>query len=261
MLQGKVLTCIVVAIFAFLLAPLVAVLAVSFNPNEQFVIGWHAPSLRWYAAFFERATFHRTLFAVSLPVAVAAATIATVIGALAAIAIARFRFRGLGAVSTIIMLPLFIPSILLGAALYLVFARIQFNGSIAALLVGHVLIGIPYVVRVVTAGLHGVDPAIEDAAVSLGCSRPGAFAKVVLPLIRGSLLSGWVFALIVSFSDINVALFLSGPNTQTLPLQIFSEIKWGSDPTIAAASGIQILLVGGLLYAIQRIFRVRLAFK
>jgi putative spermidine/putrescine transport system permease protein len=231
------------------------------SPNEQFAIAWTMPSLRWYAAFFERSTFYNALFAVSLPVAVVAATLATSVGALAAIALRRFSFPGRGAIETTIMLPLFIPSILLGAALYLFFARVHVSGSFFALLTGHILIGIPYVVRVVNAGLHGIDPAIEDAAVSLGCSRPMAFVKAVLPLIRGSLLSGWVFALIVSFSDINVALFLSGPSTQTLPLQIFSEIKWGGDPTIAAASGVQILLVGGLLFAIQRIFRVRLAFK
>ncbi len=157
------------------------------------------------------------------------------------------------------MMPLLIPSVLLGAALYLYFARLQLSGSIVALLVGHILIGLPYVVRVVSAGLAGVDPAIEEAAINLGCSRVGAYFKVVLPVIRGSLVSGFVFALIVSFSDINVALFLSGPNTQTLPLQIFSEIVWGGDPTIAAASGIQILLIGGLLIAIQKIFRVRLS--
>jgi putative spermidine/putrescine transport system permease protein len=260
-LQGRALFAVVVAVYVFLLAPLFAVIAVSVSPYEQFAIRWAMPSPRWYVTFFERGTFFNSLFAVSLPVALATATLATLVGALAAIALRRFAFPGRAAIESFVMLPLFVPSILFGAALYLFFARFNANGSIFTLLVGHVLIGIPYVVRVVTAGLHGIDPAIEDAAVSLGCSRPAAFVKTILPLIRGSLLSGWVFALIMSFSDVNVALFLSGPSTQTLPLQIFSEIRWGGDPTIAAASGIQILLVGGLLFAIQRIFRVRLAFK
>jgi putative spermidine/putrescine transport system permease protein len=261
MLQGKALTGAVVAIYVFLLAPLFAVLAVSVSPKEQFAIQWAWPSLRWYVSFFEKGTFFNSLFVISLPVALATATFATIVGGLAAVALRRFPFVGRSAVEAFVMLPLFIPSILFGAALYLFFARFNANGSVVTLLVGHALIGIPYVVRVVTAGLHGIDPAIEDAAVSLGCSRPVAFVKTVLPLIRGSLLSGWVFALIMSFSDVNVALFLSGPSTQTLPLQIFSEIRWGGDPTIAAASTVQILLVGGLLFALQRIFRVRLTFK
>lgn len=261
MLRGKALGGAVFAIYIFLLAPLFAVLAVSVSPKEQFAIQWAWPSLRWYVSFFEKRTFFDSLFVVSLPIALATATAATIIGSLAAIALRRYSFRGRGVIEVFVMLPLFIPSILFGAALYLFFARFNANGSALTLLVGHVLIGIPYVVRVVTAGLHGIDPAIEDAAVSLGCSRPVAFIKTVLPLIRGSILSGWVFALIMSFSDVNVAIFLSGPSTQTLPLQIFSEIRWGGDPTIAAASAVQIILVGGLLFALQRIFRVRLAFK
>jgi putative spermidine/putrescine transport system permease protein len=252
---------LIVLIYAILLGPLVAVLGVSVSPIEQFAISWAQPSLKWYVAFFQRETFYSSLFYVSLPLAVCTATVATLIGTSAAVAITRYRFPGKKFIETLLMLPLVIPSILLGAALYLFFARLDAASTILSLAIGHVLIGIPYAVRVVTAGLSGIDPAVEDAAVSLGCSRLSAFFKVVLPLIRGSLLSGWIFCLIVSFSDINVALFLSGPNTQTLPLQIFSEIRWGGDPTIAAASGIQIFVVGALVLAVQTIFKVRLAFK
>ena len=261
MLRGKALFASIVLIYAFLLAPLVAVLAVSISSREQFTITWLEPTLKWYQAFFASHSFFNSLFYVSLPMAIVAATIATLLGAGAAVAITRFRFPGRSALEAFLMLPLLIPAILLGAALYLMFARMNGNGTFVSLLIGHILIGMPYPIRVITAGLSGVDRAIEDAAVSLGCNRVTAFLKVVVPLIRGSLLSGWVFALIISFSDINVALFLSGPATQTLPLQIFSEIQWGGDPKIAAASGVQILLVGTLVLAIQRIFKIRLAFK
>jgi putative spermidine/putrescine transport system permease protein len=251
----------VALVYFYLLVPLFAIIAVSISPHQQFAVSWSVPSIRWYMEFFHRHSFYNSLFYVSFPIAFFAATLATIMGALAAIALHRFRFAGSVAVETLIMLPLFVPSILLGAALYLFFGRFAFNGSIYTLIIGHVLLGVPYAVRVINAGLHGIDPAIEDAAVSLGCSRIAAFVKVILPLILGSLLSGWVFAFIVSFSDINVALFLSGPGSQTLPLQIFSEIQYGGDPTIAAASGVQIVLLGGLLFAIQKIFKVRLAFK
>jgi putative spermidine/putrescine transport system permease protein len=261
MLQGKILTSFVVVIFAGLLAPLVAVLGVSFSPSEQFAITWAQPSLRWYIAFFQRRVFYDALFFVSFPIALISAFLATLLGGLASIAFVRLTFPGKKLLETAAMLPLIIPSILLGAALYLFLTRLNVSGTLASLLIGHVLLGIPFVIRALTAGLSGIDRSLEEAAMNLGCNRPKAFVKVVLPLIRGSVLSGWLFAFITSFSDINVALFLSGPNTQTVPLQIFSEIRWGGDPTIAAASGVQIIVVGGLVLVAQRIFGVRLAFK
>jgi putative spermidine/putrescine transport system permease protein len=112
--------------------------------------------------------------------------------------------------------------------------------------------------RSVTAALVGIDRRLEEAAMSLGANRVQAFRMVVLPLLRSSLLSGAIFGFIVSFSDINLSLFLSGPGATTLPVQIFSEIQWGGDPTIAAASALQIVVVGLLILAVQRLFRLRL---
>jgi len=114
------------------------------------------------------------------------------------------------------------------------------------------------VVRSVIAGLVGMDPRLEEAAMSLGATRVQAFFKVTLPLLRSSLLSGAIFAFIISFSDINLALFLSGPQSTNLPVHIFSQIQWQGDPTIAAASTLQILIIGLLILIVQRIFRLRL---
>ena len=96
------------------------------------------------------------------------------------------------------------------------------------------------------------------AAMSLGATRVQAFFKVTLPLLRSSLLSGAIFAFIISFSDINLALFLSGPESTSLPVHIFSQIQWQGDPTIAAASSLQIVIIGMLILVVQRIFRLRL---
>ncbi len=116
----------------------------------------------------------------------------------------------------------------------------------------------PYVIRSVTAGLVGMDPRLEEAAMSLGASRIQAFFKVTLPLLRSSLLSGAIFAFIISFSDINLALFLSGPESTSLPVHLFSQIQWQGDPTIAAASTLQIVIIGLLILLVQRVFRLRL---
>ncbi len=258
--DSKVLKTAVVLIYMALLAPIVVVVGVSFNPSSSYSVDLHGISLRWYRAFFASSAFTDSLFMVSLPVALASSILATFLGTLAAIAIVRFRFVAREAVEAAFMLPLLIPSVLLGAALYLFFARLNMSGSFAAIIIGHMLIGVPYVIRVTAAGLVGINPAIEEAAINLGCSPAIAFIKVVLPLLRSSLFSGAIFSFIVSFSDINVAIFLAGPRTTTLPLHIFPEIQWQGEPTIAAASTIQIILVTLMILAVQKFFRIRLAF-
>jgi putative spermidine/putrescine transport system permease protein len=250
---------LVAAIYAFLLAPLVVVVAVSFDPTDAFRFPPPGLSLRWYAAFFTREAFVRAFFRVSLVVALGVSGLATLLGGLAAIGLVRFAFRGRTAVETAFLSPIVVPEILLGAGLYLFYTRIRLQATLTALVLGHLLIAIPYVVRTVSAGLAGVSLSLEEAAMSLGATRAQAFWKVTLPLIRSSLLSGAIFAFIISFSDINLALFITGPETVTLPVHIFSEIVWQSDPTIAAASTLQIALIAILLGIVQRVFRLRVA--
>ena len=250
----------VYVVLGVVIAPMVVVIAVSFNPTSQFMIATTAISSRWYSEFVNRKEYVHALFYVSLPLALAASTLATLVGSLAAVALVRFKLAGRDVLEAAFMLPILIPSILLGAALYLFLVRFDAAGTYGALIIGHMLIGIPFVIRVVMAGLAGINPAIEEAAISLGCSRIAAFLRAVLPLLRSSLWSGAIFAFILSFSDINVALFLSGPNTNTLPLQIFSDIQWQGDPTIAAASTIQMVVVTSLILLAQRFSRARLAF-
>jgi putative spermidine/putrescine transport system permease protein len=247
-------------VFVFLLAPLVVVVLVSFNPTQSFRIPTTEFSLRWYGKFLSLAPFRDGLFLVSLPVAIAAGTMATLLGTLSAIYLVRCRVFARNTIESFFMLPLLIPSILLGAALYLVAARIGVAGSFWTIIVGHALLGVPYVLRIVGAGLVAVDPRLEEAAISLGCTPAQAFRKVVLPVLRSSIFSGAIFAFIVSFSDINLALFVAGPSTTTLPIHVFSQIFWEGDPTIAAASSLQIVIVGSLILAIQRLFRIRLSF-
>ncbi len=256
--DSKLLKAAIILIYFGLLAPIVVVVGVSFNPTSSYAIPLDGMSLRWYEAFFGARAFTEALFRVSLPVAIVSSFLATLVGTLAAIAIVRFRFVARETLEAVFMLPLLIPSVLLGAALYLLFSRLNMGGGYAALIAGHMLIGVPYVIRVVAAGLVGINPALEEAAINLGCSQTTAFFKVVLPLLRSSLVSGAIFSFIVSFSDINVAMFISGPNTATLPLHIYSEIQWQGDPTIAAASSISIIVVLLLILVVQRFFRVRL---
>jgi putative spermidine/putrescine transport system permease protein len=245
-------------VYTGLLAPLVVVIGVSFNTGAGFDFPPIGLSLRWYEKFFASAAFVNAFFRVSLSVGLLTALLATLIGGLAAIGVVRFRFRGRDAVESFFLTPLLVPHILLGAALYLFYARLDMKSSLLTIMLAHLVIATPYVIRSVTAGLIGIDLRLEEAAMSLGASRVQAFLKVTLPLLRSSLVSGAIFAFIVSFSDINLSLFLSGPGATTLPVHIFAEIQWGGDPTIAAASVLQIVIVGLLILLVQRLFRLRL---
>ncbi|MFI4987083.1 MAG: ABC transporter permease [Alphaproteobacteria bacterium] len=248
----------VLAIYGFILIPLAVVIAVSFNPGSGFDFPPPGLSLRWYAALLEKAPFRHAFFEVSLPVGLAAACAATLLGTAAAVGIERFRFPGRGALEAFFLMPIIVPHILLGAALYLYVTRLGWNASLATLATGHVLIATPFVIRNVTAGLAGLEPSIEEAAVNLGAGRVRAFFLVVVPQIKSALISGAVFAFIVSFSDINIALFLSGPDTTTLPVYLFSQIQWESDPSVAAASAVQIVIIALIILALQKVFRVRI---
>jgi putative spermidine/putrescine transport system permease protein len=255
--RPSILPLAVVLVYAGLLAPLVVVIGVSLNAGAGFDFPPKGLSLRWYVTFFASAPFLNAFFGVSLAVGILTALAATVIGALAAIGVVRFRFTGREALETFFLMPLLMPHILLGAALYLYFVRLGMRPSLLTITLGHLMIATPYVIRSVTAGLVGIDPRLEEAAMSLGASRMQAFCKVTLPQLRASLLSGAIFAFIISFSDINLSLFLSGPGLTTLPMHIFSEIQWGGDPTIAAASALQIVIIGLLILFVQRVFRLK----
>jgi len=200
----------VAVVYVLLLAPLVVVITVSFGSTSTFDFPPKGLSFKWYQAFFASEMFVRSFFRVSQVVGLSTALVATIVGTLSAIGLVRLRFRGRQAIETFFLSPLLVPHILLGAAVYLYLARLAWPTSSSTLLAGHIVIATPYVIRCVTAGLVGMDPRLEEAAMSLGATRVQAFFRVTLPLRRSSLVTGAVFAFIISFSDINLVLFLAG---------------------------------------------------
>lgn len=241
----------ITVIYAYMLSPILVVIIEAFNEGElmQFPpTGW---SLRWFVAFLEHDDFLAS-FRISLILGLAAASISTTIGTVAAFGLVRYGTRRQAALETLFLAPLYFPRVLIGLSLLLGLSLIHLTGTFVGMLAAHVLITLPYVVRTVTVSLLGVDPAVEEAARSLGATPLQSFLRVTLPLIRSGLVAGAIFAFIISFSDIYLALFISGPQTVTLPLRMFHFMEWEQSPIVAAVSVVQIVLILVLLVVAEK---------
>ena len=243
---------VTVATYIFLLAPIVIVLVQAFNGSELMSFPPQELSLRWFYAFFADTQFTTALW-FSLKLGLIAAAISTVLGTMAGIALAHAGSGG-AFLQTLLLSPLYVPRVLVGLALLLAFAWLNVSGSLGGMIAAHVLITMPYATRTVMVGMRAVSASVQEAARVLGATRLQTFWLVTFPIIRASLLSGFVFALIISFSDIYLALFISGPNSITLPMRLFTFMEWDQSPLVAAASAIQILIILFVILVTGRLF-------
>ena len=237
-----VVVAMVVFAYLYMLGPIVVVIVESFNASDQMRFPPRNWSLRWFHALWDNADFLIS-FRVSLVLGVITAVVATVAGTLAAYALVRHRRRRQAAIETLLLAPLYVPRVLLGMALLLTLSKLNLTGSLLGMTIGHVLITLPFVVRTVSASLAGVDPATEEASRILGATWRQAFLRVTAPLMRSGVMAGAVFAFIISFSDVYLALFIAGPSTITLPLRLFNYMEWEQTPLVAAVSTVQVVLI------------------
>lgn len=245
---GRVLGIAVIGIiYIFLLAPLMVVVMMAFNETSYMIFPPQGFSLRWFAAFFNDSLFVGAL-KTSLALGAASAAVATLIGVPASLALVRYRFPGREFLNSLFLAPILFPGVVLGIALLVYYSKLGFIGSFAGLVFAHVLVTVPYVIRTVSANLYGVDEALEEASQNLGAGKLQTFLQITLPLIRPGLVAGIVFAFIMSFDELIIALFVAGPRMTTLPVRIFNFLEYNSDPTIAAIS--TVLLVVTLLVAV-----------
>jgi putative spermidine/putrescine transport system permease protein len=250
-LAWRLIGCAVFAGYAYMLGPIAVVVIESFNASDSMRFPPRQWSLRWFHALAENAEFIAS-FRVSLVLATIATVAATLAGTLAAYALVRHGRRARTGVETLLLAPLYVPRVLLGMALLLTLAKLGLTGSYTGMAIGHALITLPFVVRTVTASLAGVDPAVEEAAHSLGATARETFMRVTLPLMRGGVAAGAVFAFVISFSDVYLALFIAGPDTITLPLRIFNTMEWEQTPLVAAVSTVQVALILALIVAAEK---------
>ncbi|HEX2889692.1 ABC transporter permease [Vineibacter terrae] len=244
-----------------ILTPLVFVTWLAFFRQEIPSFPPEGYSLRWFAAIADEKKFVDG-FSLSLQLGVMATLIGLALGVPAALCVVRFRFPGREALSSLLLLPLMVPGVVLGTSMYVFHVEaenaldVDVLGTFWALLAGHVIIVIPWVVRLVMASLAGFDRAIEEAAHSLGANPVTAFFRVTLPMIRPGIVAAGLFGFVTSFGNLEMSLFLVGPGRTTLPIAILQYLEWRIDPTIAAVSVLQILLIGGAMLVTDRFVKI-----
>jgi putative spermidine/putrescine transport system permease protein len=226
---------------AFILAPIVIVCLVAFTPEGYLSLPTSGLSLRWFRAIADYPEFVRALRD-SLWLAALSSTIAVLFAVPAALAVARYRFRGREAVLGFFMSPLMIPHVVLGIAFLRFFTTIGIGGTFLGLVLSHIVIVMPFALRLVLAACTGMDRAIEHAAVSLGAGPLTVFRRVILPLILPGVVSGWVLAFITSFDEVTMTVFIASPSTITLPVRMFLYIQDNIDPLVTSVSAALIFL-------------------
>ncbi|CAN5351993.1 ABC transporter permease [soil metagenome] len=243
-------------LYVFLLAPLVFVVVVSLNGGPVPSFPPRDLSFKWYAVALQSENFMGGLVT-STWLALAAAVIAVPIGVAAAFGLSRGNWRGKAALEAFFLSQLIVPGIVIGIAVRVALAGMDFATAPVRLLLGHTLIVLPYTVRTVLASLARMDPSLEEAGRVFGASRWQVLWHVTLPQLRGSIAAGAILSFILSFDDVSVSLFLSSAQTTTLPIAIMSYMQYNFDPSIAAISALLILATLGGALAVERFFGLK----
>lgn len=241
----------------YILTPLIFVTWLAFFRQEIPSFPPEGYSFRWFAAILDQRKFVDG-FSLSFQVGVLATVIGLALGVPAALCVTRYRFKMRMPLASLLLMPLIVPGVVLGTSMY-VFQVTMENaldvdviGTFYALVAGHVVIVIPWIVRLVTASLAGVDRTTEEAAQNLGANAWVTFWRITLPAIRPGIVAGALFGFVTSFGNLEMSLFLVGPGRTTLPIVILQYLEWKIDPTIAAVSVVQIVLIAGAMLITDR---------
>lgn len=238
--------------FGFLYVPILSMIVFSFN-NSRLVTVWDAedsPTLKWYRALLENDQIRNAAW-LSIKVAAVTATGAVILGTLAGLVLARFGpFKGRTLLSGMTTAPLVMPEVITGLSLLLLFVSLeQLIGwpqgrGFATIVIAHITFAMAYVTVVVQSRLATFDDSLEEAALDLGARPAKVFFRITLPLILPAILSGWLLAFTLSWDDVVISQFVSGPGSTTLPVVIFSKVRLGVSPETNALATIMVLIVG-----------------
>ncbi len=241
--------------FALLHLPLVVLAVFSFNAS-RYSVTWTGATLAWYREALTRPDVLAAL-RLSLVIALATTAIATVLGTLLALALARHRFRGRRAIEGGLLLPVVTPEIVMGISLLLLFSTLRVPLGPLTVTAAHVAFSISFVVIVVRARLAGIDRSLEEAAMTLGADGPGTFRRVTLPLLAPGILAGALLAFTMSIDDFVITFFVAGPGTTTLPVLVYGMARRTLEPTINAVSTMMLVATTVLALLADRLARAR----
>jgi putrescine transport system permease protein len=239
----------------FLYVPIISMVVFSFN-NSRLVTVWDAansPTLKWYGALFDDRAIMQGAW-LSIRVAVMSASAAVVLGTLAGLVLARFGpFRGRALLQGLTTAPLVMPEVITGLSMLLLFVSmeqllqsmfgVQFDRGVLTIVLAHITFTMAYVTVVVQSRLAGFDDSLEEAALDLGAKPAKVFFRITLPLIFPAIMSGWLLAFTLSWDDVVVTQFVSGPGSNTLPMVVFSRVRRGVNPSVNALATLMVLLV------------------
>ena len=240
-------------VIAFMLAPLGVVCVVAFTPENTLSIPTTSFSLRWFRAVFEHPDFVASFWN-SLWLALASATLATLLAVPAGIAITRYQFPGRDFLNGLFLSPLIIPHLVLGVAMLRMFALVGGTGSFGWLVLAHTVIVTPYTLRLVVAALVGFDRSAEQAALSLGASQATVFKRITLPMILPGVTGGWLLAFINSFDEVTMSIFVTAPSTVTLPVRMYMYATESIDPLMAAVSALMVAVTAVAMIVLDRLY-------
>jgi putative spermidine/putrescine transport system permease protein len=229
-----------VLVVVFLVAPLMILVPMSFNDSSLLTFPPERWSLRWYERYVtDRAWIAATMLSLQAGLVVAAVSVA--LGTLAALGLTRGRFAGRALVQAFILSPLIVPVIVVAVGLYYMFSFVRLNGTFAGLVLAHTVLAFPYATVVIAASLERFDVRLERVAMSLGATPFTALVRVTLPIISPGLVVAGLFTFLLSFDEVVLAIFVTGPQTATLPRKMWEGIRFEINPTITAVSTLLIL--------------------
>jgi putative spermidine/putrescine transport system permease protein len=231
----------------FLIAPILAIIPLSFNSGSYFSYPLQGFSMRWYEQALTSADWQRSLLN-SIGIGSASTLIATCLGTLAALGLSRAQFPLRSLIMPIIISPMIVPIVVVAAGFYLIFAPLGLVNSYPGVVLAHAALGTPFVVITVTASLLSFDQSLLRAASGLGATPWVTFRRVTLPLITPAVATGSVFAFATSFDEVIVILFIGGPDQRTVPRQMWSGIRDSIDPSILAVATM-LIVFAVLLFA------------
>jgi spermidine/putrescine transport system permease protein len=247
-LTGVVTLCV----YMFLFAPIVATVVLSFNASMFGGFPLTGFSLQWYEKLLSNEQV-LTAFKTSMWIALVTAAVTTLLGIAVALALVRFQFLGKQAFSTLVILPALVPETILGVGLLVLIKAVDQPRTLWLLLLGHILLALPYVVLIVQARMVGISRSYEEAALSLGAPRLSSFREITFPLLIPAVVAGALLAFTISFDNTSASLFWRPAGVETMPTQILSMLKISISPEVNALGTVMILvtvgipLVGGLI--------------